>query len=287
MAGIAPTPQPNDAATLTKPSKPHAKIRDELALSKQAEWAHFMVSAALVIAGDKNSPTTYATIDKARLDILTTLNWNEAHSTYAWPDFARQGFDFNQAMRLRRQLVVDVFAALQSAGKVRLASAPGVPGTPESVERGAGKRDRGGEFARISYYISAGDADHDVDTGRTAERKRLCKREGQADADGASETSERLHWDDEGFLAEAMREMISRSHADGDGSLEGEKDVMAFAALVHDGLVRHWEGPQAEYATVPEELQRKQKAWDREKMLTRESSPELGEPQSRGRRRER
>lgn len=80
-----------------------------------------------------------------------------------------------------------------------------------------------------------------------------------------------------------MREMITRSNADGDGFLDGEKDVMVFAALVHDGLVRHWKGPQAEYATVPEELQRKKKAWDVEKVLTRESSPELGEPQSRGR----
>tara|TARA_R110002003_G_scaffold155_5_gene13703 strand:- start:19275 stop:19853 length:579 start_codon:yes stop_codon:yes gene_type:complete len=156
MAGIAPTQQPSDAAPLTKPSKPYAKFRDELALTKQAEWAHFMVGAALVIGSDKNSPTTYTTIDKARLDILTILNWYEAHSTYAWPDFARQGFDFNQAMRLRRQLVVDVFAALQKAGKVRLASAPGVPETPESVERGAGKRDRGGEFARISMISPLG-----------------------------------------------------------------------------------------------------------------------------------
>jgi hypothetical protein len=88
-----------------------------------------------------------------------------------------------------------------------------------------------------SLTSTDGNADRDADTRRTAERKRQCKREDPSDADGASETSEKPHWDDEAFLAEAMHEMISRSHADVDGTLGGEKDVTAFAALVHDGLV--------------------------------------------------
>lgn len=69
-----------------------------------------MVTAALKYASDQTSPTTYASADEARLEILNTLNWYEAHE---WPDFARLGFDFSQAMRFRRALVNDVFSALK------------------------------------------------------------------------------------------------------------------------------------------------------------------------------
>jgi hypothetical protein len=108
-----------------------------------------MVTAALKFASDEKTPITYTSHDEARLDVLNTLNWFEAHSEYEWPDFARQGFDFSQAMRFRRALVTDVFIALQKAGNVRIGSKLGVLGTPESgiVVRSA-KRGANGE----SFY---------------------------------------------------------------------------------------------------------------------------------------
>jgi hypothetical protein len=99
-----------------------------------------MVTAALKFVSDEKAPIAYTSQDEARLDILNTLNWYEAHSEYQWPDFNGLGFDFSQAMRFRRELVNDVFVALQKAGNVRVgvASGAGVFGTPESMKEKKG-----------------------------------------------------------------------------------------------------------------------------------------------------
>jgi hypothetical protein len=91
-----------------------------------------MVTAALKFASDDKSPITYPTQDEARQEILSTLNWYEAHSEYEWPEFNRLGFDFSQSMRFRRALVNDVFVALQKAGNVRVSDEAAVLGTPDN-----------------------------------------------------------------------------------------------------------------------------------------------------------
>ncbi|KAH7093531.1 hypothetical protein FB567DRAFT_515517 [Paraphoma chrysanthemicola] len=232
------------------------------ALTKPTEWAFYMVSASLTFANasDSTTPGTYSTSDAARLDVLNVLNWYEAHSEYTWPEFTSMGFDFGQAMRLRRQLVSDVCVALEKMGKIRVAV--GGLRSPES-EGGGGKRS--------------------LVTARMAERKRQCKRyfEDHSDTEVASNASDKCLWHDEAFLAEGMREMIDRSRADVNSYLNCEKDVGALADIVHDGLVRHWDGPQAEYGSIPDDLQKKKQAWEAEKLTRPEQSLELGEIQSR------
>jgi hypothetical protein len=75
-----------------------------------------MVTAALKFVSDEKAPIAYTSQDEARLDILNTLNW------------------------YRRELVNDVFVALQKAGNVRVgvASGAGVFGTPESMKEKKG-----------------------------------------------------------------------------------------------------------------------------------------------------
>jgi hypothetical protein len=98
-----------------------------------------MVTAALKFAFDKEAPCTYPTQDEARLAVLNTLNWYEAHREYTWPNFTSLGFDFGQAMRFRRALVSDVCVALQKAGNIKMSNGRGLRGTPNS------EGDRGGE----------------------------------------------------------------------------------------------------------------------------------------------
>ncbi|KAH7082762.1 hypothetical protein BKA63DRAFT_583831 [Paraphoma chrysanthemicola] len=247
MALIVPTQQSSENPALTKPS----------------EWAYYMVSASLTFANasDSIAPGTYSTSDAARLDVLNTLNWYEAHDEYAWPEFTSMGFDFGQAMRLRRQLVSDVCVALEKVGKIRVVV--GGLRSPESEVGVGGKRS--------------------LVTARMAERKRQCKRyfEDHSDTEVASNASDKCFWHNEAVLAEGMREMADRSRADVDSYLHGEKDVGALADIVHDGLVRHWDGPQAEYSSVPDDLRKRQQAWETVKATRREKSPELGATQSR------
>lgn len=112
-----------------------------------ADWSQFMVVAALKFVSDEKKPVTYTSPDEARLDILNTLNWYEAHSEYEWPRFTRMGFDFSQAMRFRRALVSDVFIALQKAAIVKIAGGAGGIGTPEISVGKAGKRSDASEPA--------------------------------------------------------------------------------------------------------------------------------------------
>jgi hypothetical protein len=110
-----------------------------------------MVTAALKFASDEKTHITYTSPDEARLDVLNTLNWFEAHSEYAWPDFSGMRYDFSQTMRFRRALVTDVVVALRMAGNIRIGreGEVGVLRTPESgVVVGSGgseKRDVNGE----------------------------------------------------------------------------------------------------------------------------------------------
>lgn len=121
-------------------------------LTSLAEWAYYMVSASLTFANasDSTAPGTYSTSDSARLDVLNILNWYEAHSEYTWPEFTSMGFDFGQAMRLRRQLVSDVCVALEKVGKIRVAV--GGLRTPDS-EGGGGKRSRSTDTIRAGKNV--------------------------------------------------------------------------------------------------------------------------------------
>ncbi|KAF2832673.1 hypothetical protein CC86DRAFT_401422 [Ophiobolus disseminans] len=216
--------------------------QDNNQLTKPTDWASFMVTAALKYASDQNTPMTYTSADEARLEILNTLNWYEAHDEYEWPDFARLGFDFSQAMRFRRALVNDVFVALKKAGNVKLSDV-GMLGTPDSSVT---RSKRAGASGR-----------------RMAERKRHCKREEGSDTDAASDTSDKPFWYDQEFLAEVMNDLINRSGADVVSYLKGEKTPDALADIVHDGLVEVWESPVAGYILTPDELSRKHDAWVR------------------------
>lgn len=108
-----------------------------------------MVTAALKFSSSNPPPVTYASPDASRLDILTTLNWHEAHAEYTWPDFGALGFDFSQIMRFRRALVNDVFVALQKAGHVKIAAGEGLLGTPDSTRQGRRESGKGKNSSRI------------------------------------------------------------------------------------------------------------------------------------------
>jgi hypothetical protein len=71
-----------------------------------------------------------------------------------------------------------------------------------------------------------------------------------------------------------MRNLLHASEVDFVSYLNGEKDADALALIVHDGLVEHWDRPQAVYSTLPEELARKYELW--KKVGAREQSLELG-----------
>ncbi|KAF2133791.1 hypothetical protein P153DRAFT_380969 [Dothidotthia symphoricarpi CBS 119687] len=234
---------------------PPTQAGENAALTKPGDWSLHMVTAALKFASDEKTSTGYTIADEARLDILNTLNWYEAHAEYEWPDFSKSGFDFAQTMRLRRALVNDVYLALQKAGNIRITGQPGVLGTPESG-RSSAKRTR-----TSSRQLLTG-------------RKRRCKREEGSDT---NIDEDKPFWDDEEFLASTMRSMITNSGADVDSYLNGEMDADSLEAIVHDGLVGVWNKPVATYGIVPQELERKQEAWaTRRRSLALESSPELG-----------
>ncbi|KAF2846215.1 hypothetical protein T440DRAFT_458869 [Plenodomus tracheiphilus IPT5] len=201
MTNIAPT-QSNDNAQLTKP----------------ADWAIHMVTASLKFNSANTRMSTYPTPDAARLDILNTLNWFEAHDEYAWPDFTARGFDFNQAMRFRRALVNDVFAGLQKAGTVRITSETGGLATPNS-ERGRDVRGRVGDGSSM------------------AERKRQCKRLDDSDTEVDSDEGETSIWNDKGFLAEVMIELVGRTQLDLEDLSKSERVAETLADLVQDSIV--------------------------------------------------
>lgn len=144
MAQLPPTQQPNDGPQLIKPSmhSPHYQFTHST-LTLPADWPHYMADAARLFTSDDKMSTNYKDSDDARMAILNTLNWFEAHAEYKWPDFARVRLDFSQIMRFRRALVSDVFVSLQRAGKVRISRGEGGLGTPNSVAERVGKRKSG------------------------------------------------------------------------------------------------------------------------------------------------
>jgi DNA-binding MltR family transcriptional regulator len=102
-------------------------------LTVTVEWAFHMVTAAVKFSSSTNHDISiYNTSDAARWDILNVLNWLEAHNEYAWPESTKPGLEFSQAMRFRRALVSDVFAALEKANSIRVTGEDGMPGTPQS-----------------------------------------------------------------------------------------------------------------------------------------------------------
>jgi hypothetical protein len=107
-----------------------------------------MVNAAVKYALAE-APTTCSTPDKAKLEILNSLNWLEAHDEYEWPDFQLHGLDFAQAMKLRRALVNDVFIGMNKGGHLRITPTSGGPAAPSS-----GQGPPSGERLRLKRVYS-------------------------------------------------------------------------------------------------------------------------------------
>ncbi|CAO2650208.1 Nn.00g015000.m01.CDS01 [Neocucurbitaria sp. VM-36] len=210
MANIATPTQRSESTQLTKP----------------ADWALYLVTAALKFSSDTSPSIGYLTPDEGRLDILKTLNWYEAHDEYEWPDFSTMSYDFNQAMRFRRALVNDVFIALQKAGYIKDQADPGASAPPNSVR-----------------------ADHSVKrtatTGgrRMKERKRRCQREDTSDTIGPTAA----FWETDEFLANTMRLLIEDSASSagevfGNSAREGDAE-RDFANHVYDMIIEQGNRP--------------------------------------------
>ncbi|KZM24075.1 hypothetical protein ST47_g4771 [Ascochyta rabiei] len=204
-------------------------------LTKPAEWAFHMVTAALKYASDEKIGVTRASPDEAKHSILKSLNWFEAHGEYEWPNFSRLNLDFAQAMRLRRALVQDVCNVLQQAGNIKI----GAPGTPDSV----------------------GGADALQDSRHVTSRKRICKREADAEGDAMSEHSEGQH-EDEAFLMEVMTDLVARTNLAMEAHLQQKRDAHELADQLHDSLVEVWDGPQRNVSDQHDTLRRKADAWE-------------------------
>ena len=112
-----------------------------------------MVTAALRISLDIPREKPYTTSGEGHFDVLNTLNWYEAQKEYTWPDFSDMGADFTQTMRFRRQLVTDVFAAMQKAGHVRVRASQATLGTPDSSRER--KEKRAGDSIEFPLEIEA------------------------------------------------------------------------------------------------------------------------------------
>jgi hypothetical protein len=197
-----------------------------------------MVTAALKFALGENTPSTCSTPDKAKLEILNSLNWLEAHGEYEWPDFQQDGLDFTQAMRLRRALVSDVFVALNRSDNLKISSASEILGTPESGQDIRGqKRSRSNcECSRVSQSSRA---EQTADTKRETGCKRRCKREDDSEPENESYDGD--------FLVKTMKELIKRSeveiHKKDNPDDFGDRGPDLLADRVHDCLVGKWSHP--------------------------------------------
>lgn len=111
-----------------------------------------MVAAALKVAPDGKDPVTYKSAEDARMDIFSTLNYFEALEEYQWPDVGHPEYPFDQIMRLRRQLVSDVFMALRKAGTVKVVSDDkSLVQLDEDGENAKEKRDGAGKLNASVY----------------------------------------------------------------------------------------------------------------------------------------
>ncbi|KAI2487062.1 hypothetical protein Ptr902_01195 [Pyrenophora tritici-repentis] len=132
----------------------------------------------------------------------------EAHDEYEWPTVT--GYDFAQAMRIRRALVNDVFVALEKTGRVKLVGeqAQSVPNTLQS----------------------SGKKVDDTAGGSNAGRKRKRKNE---DRDYESDK----------FLSKTMRELLIMLkgpisvYTKQISTTCGVKPEVQLADIVHDTLV--------------------------------------------------
>jgi hypothetical protein len=220
-----------------------------------------MVTAALKFALEEDTPTTFSTPDKAKLEILNLLNWLEAHGEYEWPDFQQDGLDFVQAMRLRRALVGDVFVVLNKSGNMKASPTSGETATSESgqdVQVGKRSRPKRG-YSSALLSISS---DQKPGSTRMVNRKRQCKKENNSDAEDQSDSDE--------FLAEAMRGLLQRSDIRShkkDYTRKGESwSPGVLLDMVHDGLVEKWTSPVGTGLLPPrvmDKLKQKQEAWAR------------------------
>lgn len=230
-----------------------------------------MVDAALVFTSDDKTAATYKDSDDARMAILNTLNWFEAHDEYKWPVFARIHLDFSQIMRFRRALVSDVFVSLQRAGKVRILRGQGDLGTPDSIAERVGKRKRKSCTGRYNRSKRKSQLTVLVVSRHPCKRKRLCKREDGSDIEIEFNDPEKSNEAGEEFLTDSMINLIIRARMDPSGVLSenrGPETPEELADMVHDGLVSVWDGPVANHDLVPEELERKQALWNQSKAST-------------------
>lgn len=113
-----------------------------------------MVTAALKFAEKNKEIVSYPTADEARIDILNSLSFCEAHDQYQWPDFSKLHFDFDQTMRLRRSLVNNVFIALQRSGNINIVVSAESVGTPESRAEGVAEDCAPGKDTCCRFSIS-------------------------------------------------------------------------------------------------------------------------------------
>ncbi|KAJ4372920.1 hypothetical protein N0V83_003211 [Neocucurbitaria cava] len=213
MATVAPFTQSNEGIPLTKPGMhqpPHylqkynsGIVRVTLTDTYSADWAHYMVTAAIKFASDTSPPISYASPDEGRLDILKTLNWYEAHDEYEWPDFSNMGYDFSQAMRFRRALINDVFLALQKAGHIKTFAEPGPPGTPSSGQQGGKRIGTSSKYIRGSLIMLI--LTLAIGNRRMKMGKRRCAREDTSDTVGPSTPI----FKNDKFLANTMRLLLA------------------------------------------------------------------------------
>ncbi|KAF2634428.1 hypothetical protein P280DRAFT_474652 [Massarina eburnea CBS 473.64] len=177
-----------------------------------------MVAAALCVSKDTTFPKRFATADDGEMALNNSLNWHEAHDLYAWPAFTSLGFDFAQAMRMRRALVHDTFCASQKASALNT----GVSGfsTPESQAQ------RGDEETAQRR------------NGYPAKRPRPsnCPH----DTEGHDSNGNEPFWHNKRFLADAMLELIDHTTINVDDYFEGDMTIEALADIVRSGLIEQW-----------------------------------------------
>ncbi|KAF2873897.1 hypothetical protein BDV95DRAFT_605364 [Massariosphaeria phaeospora] len=193
-------------------------------LTRTEDWPDYMVDAAVTLAKEMTLPITFDSEDEGKLLTFRILNYLEAHNDYYWPDFTAHGFDFGQCLRLHRQLVNDVYAALRKNRHIQVQTAE--PGTPKSDDRG--------RFAENVILKGI----------------KRCRR-----TSDASDADDRGLREENAYLASIARDLIQRANLTSYGNKEH------FIDRLHDGLVEVWDQPQAPYATVPGNLRKKEEAW--------------------------
>ncbi|KAF2998284.1 hypothetical protein E8E13_007045 [Curvularia kusanoi] len=205
-------------------------------LTKPHDWGICLVTAALKCTTDGKLGSTYLTADEAKHGILNALNYLEAHDEYEWPEFTGYVFSFDQVMRLRRVLVGNVCMALGRAGHIKF----GVPGTPDSSD--GARRDRALNGSPQNLLLN--------------------KREAEVDEDALSEYSDAFHED---YLYGVLRDLAQRAEVDIQSHVKKSCTVLELVNILHDGLVKHWDGPFQDEPELSETLKEMAEVWDQHK----------------------